>query len=215
MWQVFSRRSGGSKGGDSKAAPLLNLSTIAEAGISNPPWVKFQSAGWVNFPSAPTVKITVGTLRVTTNRPDENGGRARYSFEISRLPVLCPLAALEDWLAHSKNSTHYLFPHITKLARSVPVGAPSVHEELNKMIADNNREKINIRSFRYGLYFFFAKNGWPAKKILKHLPFYQKNAVDSRIRHTQRVRYCDLPVLSKEEISKIKLVFSQSHYHAA
>ncbi|WP_218197071.1 hypothetical protein, partial [Pseudomonas sp. FFUP_PS_473] len=22
--------------------------------ISNPPWVKFQSAGWVNFPSAPT-----------------------------------------------------------------------------------------------------------------------------------------------------------------
>ncbi|MFS4427805.1 hypothetical protein, partial [Stutzerimonas stutzeri] len=24
--------------------------------ISNPPWVKFQSAGWVNFPSAPTVQ---------------------------------------------------------------------------------------------------------------------------------------------------------------
>ncbi|MEX7070635.1 hypothetical protein AB2C90_32360, partial [Pseudomonas aeruginosa] len=24
--------------------------------ISNPPWVKFQSAGWVNFPSAPTSK---------------------------------------------------------------------------------------------------------------------------------------------------------------
>ncbi|RRW24209.1 OprD family outer membrane porin, partial [Ectopseudomonas oleovorans] len=23
--------------------------------ISNPPWVKFQSAGWVNFPSAPTI----------------------------------------------------------------------------------------------------------------------------------------------------------------
>ncbi|MFL3932694.1 transposase, partial [Pseudomonas aeruginosa] len=23
--------------------------------MSNPPWVKFQSAGWVNFPSAPTL----------------------------------------------------------------------------------------------------------------------------------------------------------------
>jgi len=33
---------------------LLNLSTVADAQISNPPWVKFQSAGWVNFPSAPT-----------------------------------------------------------------------------------------------------------------------------------------------------------------
>lgn len=161
------------------------------------------------------VKITGDTLGVTTNRPDENGGGARYSFEITRLPVLCPLEALEDWLAHSKNSTHYLFPHINKLARSVPVGAPSVHEYLNKMFTNNGGEKINIRSFRYSLYFFFAKNGWPAKKILKHLPFYQKNAVDSRIRHTQRVRYCDLPVLPKEEISKIKLVFSQSHYYAA
>ncbi|MDN3832361.1 hypothetical protein, partial [Pseudomonas aeruginosa] len=26
--------------------------------ISNPPWVKFQSAGWVNFPSAPTITTT-------------------------------------------------------------------------------------------------------------------------------------------------------------
>ncbi|MGI0813402.1 helix-turn-helix domain-containing protein, partial [Pseudomonas aeruginosa] len=30
------------------------LSTVAGNKISNPPWVKFQSAGWVNFPSAPT-----------------------------------------------------------------------------------------------------------------------------------------------------------------
>ncbi|MGE6687945.1 DUF4432 family protein, partial [Stutzerimonas stutzeri] len=31
-----------------------DLSTVAGNKISNPPWVKFQSAGWVNFPSAPT-----------------------------------------------------------------------------------------------------------------------------------------------------------------
>ncbi|MDU0530549.1 hypothetical protein Q8X23_31765, partial [Pseudomonas aeruginosa] len=35
-------------------AALVDLSTVAGNKISNPPWVKFQSAGWVNFPSAPT-----------------------------------------------------------------------------------------------------------------------------------------------------------------
>jgi len=39
---------------DSKVVSLVDLSTVADAEISNPPWVKFQSAGWVNFPSAPT-----------------------------------------------------------------------------------------------------------------------------------------------------------------
>ncbi|MEA8637662.1 hypothetical protein, partial [Pseudomonas aeruginosa] len=37
------------------AAALVDLSTVAGNKISNPPWVKFQSAGWVNFPSAPTI----------------------------------------------------------------------------------------------------------------------------------------------------------------
>ncbi|MGI0975939.1 hypothetical protein ACRCPH_27465, partial [Pseudomonas aeruginosa] len=37
------------------AAALVDLSTVAGNKISNPPWVKFQSAGWVNFPSAPTL----------------------------------------------------------------------------------------------------------------------------------------------------------------
>ncbi|MGE6243909.1 hypothetical protein, partial [Ectopseudomonas guguanensis] len=34
-----------------------DLSTIAEDEISNPPWVNFQSAGWVSFRSAPTFLI--------------------------------------------------------------------------------------------------------------------------------------------------------------
>ncbi|HHM6939978.1 TPA: BPSL0761 family protein [Pseudomonas aeruginosa] len=42
----------------SKAAALVDLSTVAGNKISNPPWVKFQSAGWVNFPSAPTIVQT-------------------------------------------------------------------------------------------------------------------------------------------------------------
>ncbi|RQE92350.1 hypothetical protein IPC288_32000 [Pseudomonas aeruginosa] len=30
--------------------------------MSNPPWVKFQSAGWVNFPSAPTGQTKAAAL---------------------------------------------------------------------------------------------------------------------------------------------------------
>ncbi|MEA8709144.1 hypothetical protein ABZR62_27235, partial [Pseudomonas aeruginosa] len=42
------------------AAALVDLSTVAGNKISNPPWVKFQSAGWVNFPSAPTQSAKYG-----------------------------------------------------------------------------------------------------------------------------------------------------------
>ncbi|MDP3364523.1 MAG: hypothetical protein Q8S49_00675, partial [Pseudomonas sp.] len=45
------------EGVGSKAAALVDLSTVAGNKISNPLWVKFQSAGWVNFPSAPTQEI--------------------------------------------------------------------------------------------------------------------------------------------------------------
>ncbi|MCX7162783.1 MAG: hypothetical protein NT083_07045, partial [Rhodocyclales bacterium] len=37
-----------------KTSHLLHLSTIADSKISGQPWVKFQSAGWVNIQSAPT-----------------------------------------------------------------------------------------------------------------------------------------------------------------
>ncbi|MGP5759623.1 hypothetical protein, partial [Pseudomonas aeruginosa] len=56
----------------SKAAALVDLSTVAGNKISNPPWVKFQSAGWVNFPSAPTLW---------------NAGRKTFMDSGSKLPV--------------------------------------------------------------------------------------------------------------------------------
>ncbi|WP_153549515.1 hypothetical protein [Pseudomonas aeruginosa] len=46
-----------SEGVGATAAALVDLSTVAGNKISNPPWVKFQSAGWVNFPSAPTITV--------------------------------------------------------------------------------------------------------------------------------------------------------------
>ncbi|MCA6831526.1 hypothetical protein LF836_30210, partial [Pseudomonas aeruginosa] len=50
-----------SEGVGATAAALVDLSTVAGNKISNPPWVKFQSAGWVNFPSAPTPPKTICT----------------------------------------------------------------------------------------------------------------------------------------------------------
>ncbi|MEX2006267.1 hypothetical protein PAE81_30300 [Pseudomonas aeruginosa] len=47
-----------SEGVGATAAALVDLSTVAGNKISNPPWVKFQSAGWVNFPSAPTASAS-------------------------------------------------------------------------------------------------------------------------------------------------------------
>ncbi|WP_332729508.1 DUF892 family protein, partial [Pseudomonas sp. ESBL2] len=39
---------------------LLGLSTIAGVKIGKQPWVIFQSAGWVNFQSAPTAATASG-----------------------------------------------------------------------------------------------------------------------------------------------------------
>ncbi|MEV1952175.1 hypothetical protein ABZR15_26080, partial [Pseudomonas aeruginosa] len=50
------------------AAALVDLSTVAGNKISNPPWVKFQSAGWVNFPSAPTVQEEARRMKRSQRR---------------------------------------------------------------------------------------------------------------------------------------------------
>ncbi|MBN0037873.1 hypothetical protein JTL77_33945, partial [Pseudomonas aeruginosa] len=77
------------------AAALVDLSTVAGNKISNPPWVKFQSAGWVNFPSAPTVLVleelcprdfvclnqlaVIGCVFLLENFPIENDVRLKNS----------------------------------------------------------------------------------------------------------------------------------------
>ncbi|MEI1141930.1 hypothetical protein VUS21_05675, partial [Pseudomonas aeruginosa] len=68
----------------SKAAALVDLSTVAGNKISNPPWVKFQSAGWVNFPSAPTACIedrAITDHRVCTATEPSKALVGRYKVE--------------------------------------------------------------------------------------------------------------------------------------
>ncbi|MCG0383982.1 hypothetical protein AB2D30_33495, partial [Pseudomonas aeruginosa] len=57
--------------------------------ISNPPWVKFQSAGWVNFPSAPTAKgrISVRDLMLIARSRHQNLSRAKVAAKIRTCSV--------------------------------------------------------------------------------------------------------------------------------
>jgi hypothetical protein len=66
------------------AAALVDLSTVAGNKISNPPWVKFQSAGWVNFPSAPTGQVNYDTHGDPYNAPRDfyhGYGKGRFTPE--------------------------------------------------------------------------------------------------------------------------------------
>jgi hypothetical protein len=42
------------QGGTDKPRCWVDLSTVADSKISNPPWVNIESAGWVNIQAAPT-----------------------------------------------------------------------------------------------------------------------------------------------------------------
>ncbi|MFN9525541.1 MAG: hypothetical protein ACK561_25895, partial [Pseudomonadaceae bacterium] len=85
-----------SEGVGSKAAALVDLSTVAGNKISNPPWVKFQSAGWVNFPSAPTLEphslvplLESFDITSTCNpqRASMRNGRFPFGAGIRRYPL--------------------------------------------------------------------------------------------------------------------------------
>jgi DNA-binding transcriptional LysR family regulator len=71
------------------AAALVDLSTVAGNKISNPPWVKFQSAGWVNFPSAPTLTLNSNRLMVKA---------AIQGMGIAYVPDFYAEAAIKDGL---------------------------------------------------------------------------------------------------------------------
>jgi len=80
------------------AAALVDLSTVAGNKISNPPWVKFQSAGWVNFPSAPTagVSIAINDLRELINEAMKKTESEVFGAEGSRADLFYKLKKSES-----------------------------------------------------------------------------------------------------------------------
>ncbi|WP_324733809.1 hypothetical protein [Pseudomonas paeninsulae] len=76
---------------------MIDLSTVAGKEISNPPWVKFQSAGWVNFPSAPTqvLNLAYNAARVSIDCVEEV--LSKFEIEVGH-----------GWWTHFKEG-HYRF----------------------------------------------------------------------------------------------------------
>lgn len=131
------------------------------------------------------VTMADGFLKITIDRTEANGGGTKYSFQLGRLPLLCPLAALEVWLAYAGSSNNYVFPCSTRKALPGPVSSRAVQDSFNK-IMKNIGAAFSMRSLRYSLYFFLVDNGWSRQKILKYVPFYYKNASKVRIGRTTR-----------------------------
>ncbi|MEN7270934.1 hypothetical protein [Pseudomonas aeruginosa] len=86
-----------SEGVGATAAALVDLSTVAGNKISNPPWVKFQSAGWVNFPSAPTAEVFEWVVKDEEIELVWSGLEGTYSDgQIKRFGHINRLGSLQD-----------------------------------------------------------------------------------------------------------------------
>ena len=73
---------------------LLHLSTTADSKISDQPWVKFQSAGWVNIQSAPTLCLTLGELAEIEAAAKMSAGRLTVGFNRRFAPQVQRVKAL-------------------------------------------------------------------------------------------------------------------------
>lgn len=160
------------------------------------------------------VKITSNYLKITIS---PGRGRARYSFQIGRLPLLCPLAALEDWLNYPCNTQDYLFPRTTWKALPGPVSLQRVQDSFKKLMATSDGWTTSDLPLRYSLYFFLVENGWFRSKILKHLPFYGSDSSKRRLDRTWRNPYSHQrpSTIPRAILSAIASKFEKSIYKTA
>lgn len=163
------------------------------------------------------VKLASNSVTITTDRIDENGGRARFSFQLESLTFLCPLAAIQDWLVYSNNSSEYLFPRATRRSLPGPIGSRSVQANFKELMAKKLGLECSTRSFRYSLYFFLADNGWSRQKILKTLPFYKATSSKCRVGKTKRNSpvHTTPPKNPAKEMMDISAALVRSRYSAA
>lgn len=161
------------------------------------------------------VVISRGSLRITSERFRKDKGTARFSFQLDRLPLLCPLTALEEWLAKSDESQRYLFPRLGRWNFSGPITSNMVQVNLNEFIKNSQalHSRINIRSLKYSLYFFLMESGWSRKKILAHVPLYKKSSSKNRInKSVKATRNRDSSCISADVKSKIIAILEKSRY---
>ncbi|WP_454863467.1 hypothetical protein [Pseudomonas hormoni] len=131
------------------------------------------------------VRLNQNALTITTKGISDDQSQTKFSFRLTRLPILCPVSALEDWLNISDNSVDYLFPRTTKKSLSGPIGSRSVHAYVRGLMTTTPDVSVNTGSQRYSLYFFLIANGWSRNKILETLPIYQKDPSKTRTTKTK------------------------------
>lgn len=119
------------------------------------------------------VHLDQNSLTITTKWIDDSQSQTNFSFRLTRLPVLCPVSALEVWNRISDSSVDYLFPRTTRQSLAGPISSRSVHAYVRGLIATIPDTSVNTGVQRYSLYFFLTANGWSRKQILEILPIYQ------------------------------------------
>ena len=161
---------------------------------------------------AKDINITETTLTITTDYLSGKGGQPRLSFQLGRLPALCPSSALENWLRYSSKLDGYLFPRTTRKSLPGPVGSRAVQADLKRLMGSSPFAGVSTRSMRYSLYFFLTEIGWTRQKILETLPFYGRVPSKTRIGNTRNLR--SMPSghsgISAAELLSIESVLSNS-----
>lgn len=131
------------------------------------------------------VLLDQNSLTITTKWISDQSEQ-KLSFRLTRLPVICPVSALEVWLRNSTDTVDYLFPRTTRKSLTGPVSSRSVHAYVKKLMAATPGTSANTSDQHYSLYFFLAANGWSRHEILERLPLYQKSPSKTRILKTKK-----------------------------
>lgn len=130
------------------------------------------------------VHLDQNSLTITTKWISDQS-EEKLSFRLTRLPVICPVSALDVWLRNSIDPVDYLFPRTTRKSLTGPISSRSVHAYVKKLMAATPGTSANTSDQRYSLYFFLAANGWSRHEILKVLPLYSKSPSKTRILKTK------------------------------
>ncbi|AZE17467.1 hypothetical protein C4K09_3006 [Pseudomonas chlororaphis subsp. aureofaciens] len=99
------------------------------------------------------VHLDQNSLTITTKWIDDQS-EAKFSFRLTRLPVICPVSALEVWLRNSNGPVDYLFPRTTRKSLVGPISSRSVHAYVKRLIAATPGASANTSDQHYSLYFF-------------------------------------------------------------
>lgn len=160
------------------------------------------------------VQLDQNSLTITTQWLGDQR-KDKLSFRLTRLPLLCPVSALEVWISISDGLVDYLFPRMPRKPLAGPITSRSVQDYIRKLIATTPDGGANISTQRYSLYFFLAANGWSRRKILETLPIYQQAPSKTRILKTKnRLISENVPLwLSDSDMRAINHALEASQTH--